>query len=83
MYKPQRYTRYTITEQDVVDFADKVELDDTRRVMLIASIHHSYKQIAEELEMPIGTVKSRINRARERIGRAKMEHDCAKAQYPN
>lgn len=39
-----------------------------RRILLLAGVEEmNYRQIAEELEIPIGTVMSRLARARERL----------------
>ena len=48
-----------------------------RQVLLLVSVEElSYREIAEELEIPIGTVMSRLARARERL-RELMQDDSA------
>ena len=41
-------------------------LDESKRAIIVLRAHEqlSYEQIAEHLEVPVGTVMSRLNRAR-------------------
>ncbi len=49
--------------------------DDFRTVLLLADLHDfSYKEIAEVCECPVGTVMSRLYRARRAMQRKLMEH---------
>jgi RNA polymerase sigma-70 factor (ECF subfamily) len=48
-----------------------------RQILLLVSVEElSYREIADELEVPLGTVMSRLARARERL-RELMHHDTA------
>jgi RNA polymerase sigma-70 factor (ECF subfamily) len=48
-----------------------------RQILLLVSVEElSYREIADELEIPLGTVMSRLARARERL-RALMQNDSA------
>ena len=53
-------------------------LDITRRNMLtaVACNGHTYKQVAAEHNVPVGTVKSRINRARIKIANMRQAEDA-------
>lgn len=53
-----------------------LELDqESRAVIVLREIERqSYEQIAEALEIPVGTVKSRLNRARETLRRKLLKH---------
>lgn len=53
---------------DTVDAAIKALSDEQRTAILLCEFHGlSYSQIASELSCPVGTVRSRISRAREAI----------------
>jgi RNA polymerase sigma-70 factor (ECF subfamily) len=58
---------------DLADVRRKVTLlpEDQRAVLLLVSVEgFGYRQAAEILEIPIGTVMSRLARARLALGRA-------------
>jgi RNA polymerase sigma-70 factor (ECF subfamily) len=48
-----------------------------RQILLLVSVEElSYREVADELEIPLGTVMSRLARARERL-RELMQHETA------
>jgi RNA polymerase sigma-70 factor (ECF subfamily) len=48
-----------------------------RQILLLVSVEElSYREIADELDIPLGTVMSRLARARERL-RELMQNDSA------
>ena len=52
----------------------RLSVDEREVLLLVAWADLSYEQIAEALEVPIGTVKSRLNRARVAL-RAALAHE--------
>jgi RNA polymerase sigma-70 factor (ECF subfamily) len=58
------------TRLDLLDALERLELDrpETVTPMVLRDVYElSYREIAEELGIPVGTVKSRINGARELV----------------
>ena len=61
-YEPE--TPQRLTDEDVLAALDKLP-QNFRAVVLLADVEEfSYKEIAEMLQVPIGTVMSRLNRGR-------------------
>jgi RNA polymerase sigma-70 factor (ECF subfamily) len=52
----------------------RLSADDREVLLLVSWADLSYEQIAEALDVPIGTVKSRLNRARVAV-RAALAHE--------
>ena len=56
-----------LTDREVIAALDNLP-DHYRSVVLLADVHEfDYKEVAEILEIPIGTVMSRLNRARTQL----------------
>jgi len=56
-----------LTDTEVIAALDKLP-DHYRSVVLLADVHEfDYKEVAEVLEIPIGTVMSRLSRARTQL----------------
>jgi RNA polymerase sigma-70 factor (ECF subfamily) len=56
-----------LTDDEVINALDKLP-DHYRSVVLLADVHEfDYKEVAAILEIPIGTVMSRLNRARTQL----------------
>src|SRR5262249_19251082 len=51
----------------VADAIDALPSDEREALLLFAWEELSYQSVAEALEVPIGTVRSRLNRARARL----------------
>jgi RNA polymerase sigma-70 factor (ECF subfamily) len=50
--------------------------DDTRTMVLLVSVDGwSYQQVADAMDLPVGTVKSRVSRARVRLGELLRDPD--------
>ena len=59
-----------LTDREVIAALDKLP-DHYRSVVLLADVHEfDYKEVAEILEIPIGTVMSRLSRARAQLRRS-------------
>lgn len=56
----------------------KLSEQDREVLLLIGMEGHSYEEAAEMIEMPVGTVKSRLSRARERLRKVMQEPAAAK-----
>ena len=56
-----------LTDRDVISALDKLP-EHYRSVVLLADVHEfDYKEVAEILRIPMGTVMSRLNRARTQL----------------
>lgn len=56
-----------LTDREVISALDKLP-EHYRSVVLLADVHEfDYKEVADILEIPIGTVMSRLNRARTQL----------------
>jgi RNA polymerase sigma-70 factor (ECF subfamily) len=67
-----------VKEYDVANLRNKMsDLDPDLRLLLIMRDiqNHSYQEIAEILNLPLGTIKSRINRARIRLAKKFMDEE--------
>jgi RNA polymerase sigma-70 factor (ECF subfamily) len=59
-----------LTDREVIAAVDKLP-DHYRSVVLLADVHDfDYKEVAQILDIPIGTVMSRLNRARTQLKRS-------------
>jgi RNA polymerase sigma factor (sigma-70 family) len=57
--------------------------EDQRAVLLLVSVEDlSYAETARVLDIPVGTVMSRLSRAREKLSRAMASEDQVPAQRP-
>lgn len=66
---PEDQVLNRITADDVIGALDELS-DDFRNVVLLADVEgFSYKEIAEILDIPVGTVMSRLYRARRKLQR--------------
>ena len=67
--------------KELEDFTqEEIEsLPEPQREAILRSRNHSYKLAAESLGIPIGTFKSRITRARERIERMRAQDRASAA----
>lgn len=65
--RPEDVVLDRLTAQDVIDALDDLS-DDFREVVLLADVEgFSYREIAEIMDIPVGTVMSRLYRARRRL----------------
>src|SRR5690606_34850228 len=68
--RPEDVVLSQLTAQDVLDALDELS-DDFREVIVLADIEgFSYREIAEIMDIPVGTVMSRLYRARRRLQRS-------------
>jgi RNA polymerase sigma-70 factor (ECF subfamily) len=65
--------------RELVDALTRVPAEELDALLLFAWADFSYTEIAEALEIPIGTVRSRLSRARTRM-RAELELEPTPAQ---
>src|SRR5688572_19821755 len=65
---PVRATQADMLEVRDIDAAvQRLPLEQRQVLLLVALEHMSYQQAATTLDIPIGTVMSRLSRARERL----------------
>jgi RNA polymerase sigma-70 factor (ECF subfamily) len=65
--RPEDEVLASITDEDVVRALEALS-DEFREVVLLADVEgFSYREIAEIMEIPVGTVMSRLHRARRRL----------------
>ncbi len=65
--RPEDIVLDRLTAQDVLDALDGLS-DDFREVVMLADVEgFSYREIAEIMDIPVGTVMSRLYRARRRL----------------
>jgi len=56
-----------LTDQDVIAALDRIPAH-FREVIILTDVHEfSYKEVAETLDVPVGTVMSRLSRGRKRL----------------
>ncbi|CAN5479775.1 sigma-70 family RNA polymerase sigma factor [soil metagenome] len=68
--RPEDVVLDRLTAGDVIDALDNLS-DDFREVVLLADVEgFSYREIAEIMDIPVGTVMSRLYRARRRLQRS-------------
>jgi RNA polymerase sigma-70 factor (ECF subfamily) len=68
--RPEDVVLNRLTAQDVIDALDGLS-DDFREVVILADVEgFSYREIAEIMDIPVGTVMSRLYRARRRLQRS-------------
>ena len=72
--EPDRITSVRIMEQHIQDAIDELK-DKYKEALILRDIEGmSYQQIAEVLNVPVGTVKSRVNRARLKLQKKLKDH---------
>lgn len=64
-------------------FLDELPADERDALLLFAWEELSYDEIAEALGVPVGTVRSRLNRGRQRLRAAMEELDSVRAIRPD
>jgi RNA polymerase sigma-70 factor (ECF subfamily) len=68
--RPEDIVLDRLTADDVIEALEDLS-DDFRQVVLLADIEgFSYREIAEIMDIPVGTVMSRLFRARRRLQRS-------------
>lgn len=68
--RPEDVVLDRLTADDVIEALDGLS-DDFREVVLLADVEgFSYREIAEIMDIPVGTVMSRLYRARRRLQRS-------------
>lgn len=79
---PTAHTPETeLMHQQILEAVNKLP-DGQREVMLLVAVERfSYKEAADVLQVPIGTVMSRLSRARQTIGT--LFNDAQKSPTPN
>lgn len=75
-----------LTDREVIDALNKLS-EHYRAVVLLADVHEfDYKEVAQILDIPIGTVMSRLNRARKQLKKTlagvATEYGLKTAQLP-
>ncbi len=74
---PERALLDRLVSEDVLAAIDAVPID-FRMVVILADIHDfSYKEIADILDVPVGTVMSRLYRGRRHLQRSLASHAAA------
>jgi RNA polymerase sigma-70 factor (ECF subfamily) len=72
--KPDRATAVSILEENVQDSIDSLQSKYKEALILRDIQGMSYKQISEVLGVPVGTIKSRVNRARLKLQKKLKGH---------
>jgi RNA polymerase sigma-70 factor (ECF subfamily) len=63
-----------LRDEDILQALDAIP-QDYREVVLLADVHEfAYKEIAETLNIPVGTVMSRLSRGRKQLRVLLAEH---------
>jgi RNA polymerase sigma-70 factor (ECF subfamily) len=79
---PERALLDRLVSEDVLAAIDAVPID-FRMVVILADIHDfSYKEIADILDVPVGTVMSRLYRGRRNLQRSLAGHAAAAGILP-
>jgi RNA polymerase sigma-70 factor (ECF subfamily) len=79
---PERTLLDRLVSEDVLAAIDAVPID-FRMVVILADIHDfSYKEIADILDVPVGTVMSRLFRGRRHLQRSLAGHAAAAGILP-
>ena len=72
--KPDRATAVRILDENVQDCIDKLQ-DKYKEALILRDIQGmSYKQISKVVGVPVGTIKSRVNRARLKLQKKLKGH---------
>jgi RNA polymerase sigma-70 factor (ECF subfamily) len=67
-YMPEKPTTINETRLDIIEALAQMPQEQANLLIMAEVEGHSYKEMAEKLGVPIGTVMSRLFRARDRIG---------------
>ncbi len=83
----QNYFSFVLTESDAGHLEALKRINEGQYTVLmhanpVDGKHLSYQQIADQLGIPLNTVKTRLHRARERIARWREKYAEANAQAP-
>jgi RNA polymerase sigma-70 factor (ECF subfamily) len=57
----------TAEARDILKAVDKLDPDQRETLLLVAAQGFNYEEAAEIVDCPVGTIKSRLNRARKRL----------------
>lgn len=77
---PLRAALHKFAEEDIVRAMDKLP-DDFRETVILSDLQGlSYEEIAKSLDIPIGTVRSRLNRGRRHLQKALWD-EAVKSGY--